>query len=339
VKSPFTIYDLRFTICRKSAVGTGIAPVVSGVAPETRPRGKAALHLVSPDRAVPSQIRRDAGFDRRDACSTRLVFKHQSSIGNRKFRRAFTLVEMLVVISILGILAALTVPALKNLGKSNSAISASRQLLQAVGRARQLAIANHTTVFMVFVPANFWNSGTNMTPAQLSALINLCDKQLSGYTFIAYGAVGDQPGRHAWHYLEPWQALPDRSFIASWKFISPAQSSTVPAFDSTVPIYGFMTNAVPFPTVDAPLAVLPCIAFNYLGQLTTDGQNPASQHEYIPLARGSVAPAMDPSTKAFQFNPPSVSETPAGNSTNSAFNLVDIDPLTGRATLKFQKAQ
>jgi prepilin-type N-terminal cleavage/methylation domain-containing protein len=68
----------------------------------------------------------------------------------------FTLVEMLVVISILGILAGLTVPALKNLGKSNAAASASRQLLDAVGHARQLAIANRTTVYMVFVPTNFW---------------------------------------------------------------------------------------------------------------------------------------------------------------------------------------
>ena len=49
----------------------------------------------------------------------------------------------------------------KNLGKSNAALSASRQMLDAVGRARQLAIANHTTVYMVFVPANFW-TGMNM---------------------------------------------------------------------------------------------------------------------------------------------------------------------------------
>jgi hypothetical protein len=93
--------------------------------------------------------------------------------------------------------------------------------------------------------------------------------------------------------------------------------------------------------VDAPLAFLPCIAFNYLGQLTTAQLTPAplTQHEYIPLARGSVLPAMDPSSKAFQFNPPSVSETPPGNSTNSAYNIVDIDPLTGRAALKFQQVQ
>jgi prepilin-type N-terminal cleavage/methylation domain-containing protein len=250
---------------------------------------------------------------------------------------AFTLVELLVVISILGILAALTVPALKDLGKSNAAISASRQLIEAVGEARQKAIANHATVYMVFVPMNFWTSlNTNsLTPAQRTAVNNLCDKQLAGYTFVAYGAVGDQPGRHAWHYLAPWKNLPDNSFIAPWKFIPPSQSFSFAAFNAT-PIYGFPTNAIPFPTADAPPAVLPCIAFNYLGQLTTDGQNPASRDEYIPLARGSVAPAMN-ALKALQFDPPTVAESPPGNSTNSAFNLVDIDPLTGRATLRFQK--
>jgi len=258
---------------------------------------------------------------------------------------------MLVVISILGILAALTVPALKNLGKSNAQISASRQLLDGVGRARQLAMANRTTVYMVFVPTNFWNisPGTfntawwqSLTLAQQTAATNLCDKQLSGYTFISRGTLGDQPGPQNWHYLEPWQNLPDGSFIAQQKFVG-TNTIVNQATGAAYPVSQFSyTNNIPFPTettqtnpvTRANLPFLPYIAFNYLGQLVS------GKDEYIPLTRGSVLPAIDRTTKAFVLKvSPQVLEEPPGNSTNSSFNIIHVDWLTGRAVLEFQKVQ
>jgi prepilin-type N-terminal cleavage/methylation domain-containing protein len=270
----------------------------------------------------------------------------------------FTLIEMLVVIAILGLLAGLAVPALKNLGKSNANVSAARQLLDDVGRARQLAMANRTTVYMVFVPTNFWDnfgSGTlngnwlnSLAPTIQTAATNLCDRQLSGYTFIANGAIGDQPGRHQWHYLASWQSLPDGTFIAQQKFNTAANSFyTVPTpiipSSPSYQVYGFnFTNTIPFPTETntVSLPYLPYIAFNYLGQLTFDGQNLANRDEYIPLAHGTVAAAIDPATKTFQMRgSPQVSETPAGNSSNISYNLVHIDALTGRAVLEYYKIQ
>ncbi len=262
---------------------------------------------------------------------------------------AFTLIELLVVIAILGLLAGLTVPVLKNFAKSDATLGASRQLLDGVARARQLAISQHTTVYMVFVPTNFWVVGgasipnswwSALTLAQQTAATNLCDKQLTGFTFIAHGAMGDQPGQHPWHYLDPWQTLPDNTFIAFQKFYT---TNTIVDQVSLVsyPIATFnYTNSIPFPTgtsTNGPS--LPYIAFNYMGQLTFDEQNIAPRDEYIPIAKGSVIYASYPGTKLYQFNPADVAENPPGNSINSSYNIVHIERLTGRAVLEYQKLQ
>jgi hypothetical protein len=108
-----------------------------------------------------------------------------------------------------------------------------------------------------------------------------------------------------------------------------------PISGKTFPISQFnYSNRFPFPTETNSVGMdLPFIAFNYLGQLTTNDVDAAASHEYIPLARGSVAPAIDPATKAYQLNSPIITESPPGNSVNT-YNIIDIDPLTGRATLQ-----
>src|SRR5207249_2903698 len=102
--------------------------------------------------------------------------------------KAFTLIELLVVISIVGLLAGLAVPVVNNF-KPNVVAGATRQLLDDVARARQYAISQRTTVFMVFVPTNFWNDGAYASSVQTAAdktkATNLLDKQWIAYNFVA----------------------------------------------------------------------------------------------------------------------------------------------------------
>jgi len=263
---------------------------------------------------------------------------------------------MLVVIAILGLLAGLAVPALKSLGKSNVNASAARQLLDDVARARQLALANRTTVYMVFVPTNFWNIPWqkpsspswfgSLTPSQLNVLTNLADKQLSGYTFISLGTVGDQPGQHNWRYLAPWQSLPDGVFIASQKFLPPGSPPIqIPAWQQDYnrgPISPFTNAYVPFPTATNHVQVLlPYIAFDYSGRLISEVDSSGNYRDaFIPLAKGSVTYGVNPATKLPQLslvNPTDIRETPPGNSTDISYDIVHIDALTGRATLEFHQ--
>ena len=104
--------------------------------------------------------------------------------GKPALRRAFTLVEMLVVIAIIGIVAAISVPALKNFQKADASAAATRQLLDDVARARQFAISQRSTVYMVFVPRNFWDNGgyqpnaaayTALAPADKGTAATLLD--------------------------------------------------------------------------------------------------------------------------------------------------------------------
>jgi len=268
---------------------------------------------------------------------------------------------MLTVIAILGILAALSVPALKNIGKANIQVSAGRQLIDAVTRARQLAINQHTTVYMVFVSTNFWtpanyNTWWNaLSVNQQNEVTNLVDRQLAGYAYLAYGHLGDQPGQHSWHYLSSWQTLPEGNFIAAWKFPPTGVSMNISQWQYDYANYGgrpaitnFNWQFGPFPFPDdaatnaagTALVPLPCLAFDYTGQLISEYANGAYQDAYIPLAQGTVPYGYDGATKSLQLTPVTgVKEIPAGNSTNISYSIVHVDHATGRCTLEYFKMQ
>lgn len=269
----------------------------------------------------------------------------------RPAHRGFTLIEMLVVIAIVGLLAAISVPAFNNIKKSDAMVAATRQLLDDIGRARQLAISRHTTVYMVFVPGGFWTDlgFTSLTPATQSEKTNLFNKQLTGYAFVTLRSIGAQPGERNPEYIGPWHTMPEETFIATNKFIDSTTffytitdppGATTP--NRTYRIYSFpRTTDVPFPSEDAwrdnnktgNFARLPYLAFNYLGQLVSGAGD-----EYIPLARGPVLHGFDQQTRTARQALPTMVESPAGNGTN-IINLIHIDRLTGRARLIQQELQ
>ncbi len=287
---------------------------------------------------------------------------------------AFTLLEMLTVITIIGILAAIVGPSLGNF-KPNVTAAATQQLLTDIGRARQLAISQHTTVYMVFLPPGFMQDVAcmglrDLAPKEYAKCLQLLDKQMVGYNFVSLRSVGDQPGRHTVHYWSSWKSLPEGAFIPGAARLPDGTSVPIQKFAPPNQTFGIYTNipgvvggvrpyttlsafsntySIPFPSEQAPpigpgtwhhWTALPYIAFNYLGQLvnaSSETLRPAD--EIIPLAKGSVLYPHDPATKMHLPAPPTALEVPAGNSTTNSFNLICIDRLTGRTYVKRQEVR
>jgi len=269
-------------------------------------------------------------------------------------RAAFTLIEMLVVIAVIGIVAAISVPALKNISKSDAAAAGTRQLLDDIARARQFAISRRTTVYMVFVPAGFWtdfpynnqnlfnNLSTGFNARDRQALTNVLDKQLVGYNFVTLRDIGDQPGHSRARYLQEWRSLPEGVYIPPTKFTNSSAFTAVynPLNGSLVKdVRGFeVVRFLPFPSPETDPAgggyiYLPCIAFNYQGQLVSPAKGRLLDEEVIPVVRGRVAQSRSPGSKLPQQGLPDVREDPLGNSTNS-YNLIVVNGLTGRASIE-----
>jgi type II secretory pathway pseudopilin PulG len=257
-----------------------------------------------------------------------------------------------MVIAIMGILAAIALPTLRGL-KPNAKVAATRQLLDAIGRARQLAISQRTSVYMVFVSTNFWSDSlANSWSANDWALAtNLFDKQLTGYAYVCLRSVGDQPGVHTPRYLSSWRTLPQGAYISPAKFTPPTPLGNPPPVVLKImtngviayQVYGFnYTTSVPFPAETNRPALgsrqyipLPYIEFDGTGQLVS---SLSGQPELIPLTEGSVNYARDANTKVAIKAPSQVSERPLGNTTDN-YSLVSVDRLTGRARVERRKVQ
>ncbi|MGA2747131.1 MAG: prepilin-type N-terminal cleavage/methylation domain-containing protein [Verrucomicrobiota bacterium] len=258
--------------------------------------------------------------------------------------RAFTLLELMLVVGIIGFLAAVALPHIGGMNRANAMSAATRQLLDDVALARQRAMVNRTTVYMVFVPPLFWTNssfqGVPVDPYMLPLVTNLMAHQYSSYALMSLRTVGDQPGQHWPHYLTDWRTLPQGVFIAPFQFAAntgPWLISTTNTLNAAAPtnaneIYSFPWDSVVFPSIANGTNVpMPYIGFTPQGTLL------GVSNQCIVLDRGSIFYAMDSNGVPLSVAP-SIVETPPGNATNNPC-LIQIDGVTARATIEQNQFQ
>jgi prepilin-type N-terminal cleavage/methylation domain-containing protein len=250
-------------------------------------------------------------------------------------RDAFTLVEMLMVLVIIGLIISIALPGIKGLKRTNVEANANRQLLDDLALARQRAIVGRTTVHVVFVPTNILITDFSaLAKPERDQVERLKSGIFTTYALFVERSLGDQPGQPNFKYITTWKSLPEGMMIRQtefnqddppdvWKSINPVESRE------------FLHLLLPFPSANGMNTLVPQIAFGPHGGLVDDKGNRLLDDEVIEVTRGSIFFDRDQNgliTGVDAKGPPNYNPT-------EDRNWIRIDGLTGRAKVDRKEIQ
>lgn len=246
-------------------------------------------------------------------------------------QEAFSLIELLVVLVIFGLVAAISLPALKGVRQNNVMVAAGRQLVDHLSYARSRAIADNTTVYVVFIPPEILNQTLTLSGRDAKLFERLKGGMYTTYAIYAKRTVGEQPGRGRPRQILDWKSLPPGVIIETNKFVAPVTLADPVQRGLPFDIqFGFPTA-----TNEVVVYNLPYLGFDNRGRLLPPNPadpNSALTGEVLPLARGSIIYVRDANGN---IDPASVDVRETVPDNDGRHHVV-IDGLTGRARVETQ---
>ena len=290
------------------------------------------------------------------------MLKNRQTVRMKDNEGGFTLIELLVVFTIIGLIAALSMPALKGFGQGNLVNNVVRQLTDDISLARSRAISDRCTVYVLFVSTNiYWERNQfqtrlNQVAMELPAIerqrfiqnsrqlwTNLAQQQYTAYAVYASRTVGDQPSQQKPRYLTEWKSLPDGVMFHPYKltnnitknyWMDEKTRQRTAGFTNWIEMPLLQMNCH-FPNAKGPEMSLPCIAFNHKGELVFPWLEPGSEkpellslpswcdYEVLPIVKAS----------GFYETPGTLVEiTPLAALDKPPLMRIRIDGKTGKVT-------
>lgn len=252
-------------------------------------------------------------------------------------RRAggFTLVELLVVISIMLLMLKLTLPSLRGLMGSNKHAIAQSQLIGDLNRARTMALQNGFPVYVVFMPA--------ITPADQNNPIlqayfenegnSMLVEQSISYAIYAEKLPGDQPGDPSRRWLTDWKRLPEGFYFAKKDLDDITRLASSAGDPLTLPYLknGHGRGVINMLGVFVERQMkLPYLMFNEEGELSVRGVDGGTRGNsfLLSITEGGVFQPAKDRNGIYSFEP---AEPPDADPENRRRVWVQINSITGRA--------
>jgi prepilin-type N-terminal cleavage/methylation domain-containing protein len=216
----------------------------------------------------------------------------------------FTLIEMLTVLVIVGVLVALTIPAVTNLMKSGGVTAASREVSNVLGLARQYAITRRVYARVVF-PYQSTASWPDMWYRTYAVMTNRDNTVVTG-----------------WGYLSKWEYLPIGAVFLD---TNPSGSHQIPSGGGALDDSSSLNSqpGLPFPdTLSGGVGQLAYIEFGPTGTATAVPPNGTAQST-LAITEGFTT--VNGSTATLQ---PTASKTITNTLANQT--IISVDSLVGR---------